>query len=183
MELTVAYIISQILAFVAFLFNVSAYQLKKKSQILSFTITGNVLNMIHYILLGAWSGMATKVIAIVRDSYVRHKGKMPELSKMPFKDILPLLIFICAYIIMAIVTFESPLSILPLLAATLYTIGIYTGDERRLRITAASTCVLWLIYNISVLSVVGALGDVILITSNLIAIYRNDKKKAKKISP
>ena len=174
MEITAAYIISQILAFIAFLFNISAYQLKKKSQILGFTITGNVLNIIHYILLGAWSGMATKILAVTRDSYVVFK------DKKSLKSIIPLIIFICAYIIMAIITYESPLSLLPLLAATLYTIGIYKGGAQRVRIAAASTCVLWLIYNISVYSIAGAIGDIFIITSNIVAYYHYAKIKKRK---
>ena len=170
MEITVAYIISQVLAFIAFLFNISAYQLKKKSQILSFTITANALNLIHYILLGAWSGMATKIIAVTRDSYVIYK------DKKSLKGILPLVIFISAYVVMAIITYESPLSLLPLLAAVLYTVGIYKGNDQRVRIAAASTCVLWLIYNISVFSIAGAVGDVFIITSNVVAYYHYAKK-------
>lgn len=170
MEITVAYVASQILALVAFLFNVSAYQLKKKPQILNFTITANILNIIHYVLLGAWSGMATKIIATTRDSYVRFRGSSAH------KKILPLIIFLFAYIVTAVVTFETPLSILPLLAAIIYTICVYTGNAQRLRIAAMTTCVLWLIYNISVYSFVGALGDVLIITSNILAIYHYKKK-------
>ena len=72
MEITPIYIISQILAFIAIILTMLAYQQKKKSQILGLTITGDILYGVHYLLLGAWSGVITKVISITRD-----KGRVP----------------------------------------------------------------------------------------------------------
>ena len=174
MEIMPLYFVSQVLAFIAIILAMLAYQKKRKAQILGFTIISDILFGVHYLLLNAWSGVVTKIIAITRDSYVRHKGKQT-------KEIWPLILFICVYVIMAIVTFQSLLSFLPLIAALIYTIGIYNGDEQRIRIVTIISCLLWLIYNFSVHSYVGMASDLILITSSSTAYYRFKKKNREQV--
>ena len=172
MEITIYYILSQILAFSALALTALAYQQKNKSKILSFTITGDLLYAVHYFLLGAWSGVATKIISVTRDAYIRHKGEKQ-------KSIVPLIAFIFAYLTLSILTFDSPLSLLPLSAAIIYSIGIYNGTEQHLRLITILVCTLWLFYNFSVSSVAGMTSDLFVITSNIIAYFRY-KKSAQK---
>ena len=76
-----SYILSQLFGFVAFLISLTAYHKDKKKKILSTMIFSNLLNFMHYLLLGATSGCITKVIAIIRDIFVIEKKKYPLLNK------------------------------------------------------------------------------------------------------
>ena len=74
------YVIAQIIGFIAFFFSLIAFHKKKKNKILSNMIISNVLNLIHYLLLGAYSGCVTKVLAIIRDNFIILKDKNKKLS-------------------------------------------------------------------------------------------------------
>ena len=58
------YTIAQVIGFVAFIISLLAYHIKKKSKILGSMVISNILNLVHYLLLDAYSGCITKVMAI-----------------------------------------------------------------------------------------------------------------------
>ena len=163
------YVIAQIIGFIAFAVSLIAYHRKDKKIILGNMIISNILNFIHYLLLGAFSGCVTKLLAIFRD-FIILKEKHPKLS-----NIIYLILFIIVYVIATIFTYNSILSILPLLAAMIYIICIWNGNEFKIRTTAFFCYFLWLVYNIFELSISGIVSNVISILSTLIAII-NAKK-------
>lgn len=166
------YIISQIIGFIAIIFSLTAYHRKTKKTILRNMIISNVLNLFHYLLLGAFSGCLTKLLAVFRDYFIILKEKYPKLS-----NVFYLLIFITIYLFTTIFTYNGIISILPLLAATIYIIFIWNGNEIKIKKTAFFCYFLWLIYNIFVLSISGVISNTIAITSTYIAIINTKKMK------
>ena len=164
------YIVAQIIGLIAFVVSLIAYHKKDKKTILNNMVTSNILNLIHYLLLGAFSGCITKLLAIFRDYFIILKEKNKKLSNSIY-----LIVFIILYIIATIFTYNGILSILPLVAAIIYIIFIWNGNEVIIKKTAFFCYFLWLIYNIFVLSVAGIVSNVISILSTLIAIL-NAKK-------
>ena len=69
------YIVGQILGFVAFVVSLFAYQRVKKKEILLCMVLSNIINLVHYLMIGAFSGCITKTIAIFRDSFIVLKEK------------------------------------------------------------------------------------------------------------
>ena len=76
------YVIAQIIGFVAFVVSLIAYHRKDKKTILGNMIISNILNLIHYLLLGAFSGCVTKLLAIFRDYFIIFKEKYTRLSNI-----------------------------------------------------------------------------------------------------
>ena len=134
-------------------------------------VTSNILNLIHYLLLGAFSGCITKLLAIFRDYFIILKEKNKKLSNSVY-----LIVFILLYIIATIFTYNGILSILPLVAAIIYIIFIWNGNEVIIKKTAFFCYFLWLIYNIFVLSIAGIASNIISIISTLIAIINTEKE-------
>ena len=165
------FIIAQIIGGIAFLLSLIAYHRKKKEKILENMIISNILNFIHYLLLGAYSGCITKIIAICRDYFIILKSKKHFLSSNIF-----LSIFILVYIVTGILTYNNIWSVLPLLAAIIYIVPVWNGDEATIRKTAFGCYFLWLIYNIFVFSIAGIISNVISIISTFIAIKNNNIK-------
>ncbi|MBE6158984.1 MAG: YgjV family protein [Firmicutes bacterium] len=159
------YVVAQIIGFIAFIFSLIAYHKKNKNKILGNMIISNVLNLIHYLLLGAYSGCITKVLAIIRDNFIILKDKNKKLSSNIY-----LILFILIYIIAGIFTYNGVLSLLPLMAALIYIIFIWNGKELTIKKVAFGTYFLWLIYNICVLSIPGIISNVVSIISTFIAI-------------
>ena len=167
------YILAQIIGFIAFFVSLIAYHRKDKKTILINMITANIINLFHYLLLGAYSGCITKLLAIFRDCFIILKKNCNN-----FLNYFYLIFFIILYIIASIFTFNDILSILPLLAALIYTIFIWNGNELRLKKIAFICYFIWLIYNIFVMSISGIVSNVISIVSTLIAI-KNEKRRCK----
>ena len=167
------YILAQIIGFIAFFVSLIAYHRKDKKNILINMIIANIINLVHYLLLGAYSGCITKLLAIFRDCFIIFKKNCNN-----FLNYFYLLFFIILYIIASIFTFNGILSILPLLAALIYTIFIWNGNELRLKKIAFICYFIWLIYNIFVMSISGIVSNVISIVSTLIAI-KNEKRRCK----
>lgn len=167
------YILAQIIGFIAFFVSLIAYHRKDKKNILINMIIANIINLVHYLLLGAYSGCITKLLAIFRDCFIIFKKNYNN-----FLNYFYLIFFIILYIIASIFTFNGILSILPLLAALIYTIFIWNGNELRLKKIAFICYFIWLIYNIFVMSISGIVSNVISIVSTLIAI-KNEKRRCK----
>ncbi len=164
------YIVAQIIGFIAFTVSLIAYHRKEKKNILSNMLLSNILNLIHYLLLGAFSGCITKLLAIVRDYFIIFKEKHSKFSNKVY-----LMLFILLYIIAAVFTYNGILSILPLVAAIIYIIFIWNGNEVIIKKTAFFCNFLWLIYNVFVLSIAGIISNIISLLSNLIAIINTKK--------
>jgi len=165
------YIVAQIIGLIAFVVSLIAYHKKDKKTILNNMVTSNILNLIHYLLLGAFSGCITKLLAIFRDYFIILKEKNKKLSNSVY-----LIVFILLYIIATIFTYNGILSILPLVAAIIYIIFIWNGNEVIIKKTAFFCYFLWLIYNIFVLSIAGIVSNIISIISTLIAIINTEKE-------
>lgn len=169
----IIFIIAQIFGFIAFCFSLFAYHKKTKKKILFNMILSSSLNLIHYFLLGAYSGCITKIIAILRDSFIIKKETNKKLNKNHF-----LYIFIIIYIIIGFIMYENILSIFPIIAATIYLIPIWNGKPITVKKAAFICYFLWLIYNIFVLSISGIISNIVSIISTHIAI-KNFKKEKK----
>ena len=176
-ELGVLYIVSQIFALASFIFDLVAVQRKKKSMLLNMDTMAAFCSFLHYAFLGAWTGMVSKIITTIRNAIAANQAARKRKSSI----ILPI-IFVIAYIVVGFATFDSPFSILPILAPAIYTIVIYTGDVMKVRYAVVVTGVIWLIYDISVLSIVGVVAQAILIINGIIAIcrYYKTSKRLKK---
>ena len=170
-EFGVFYILSQVFALAATILSLYAFQRRKKIQILNYTVISATCSVLHYLFLGAWAGASTKAVGVVRNivaAYETHKRK--TFKFVPF-------VFVLFYVIAGVFTYQSPISLLPVISASIYTIGIYFCDARRLRYIAVLTSGLWLIYGVCVFSIVGVISETIFIMNDLLAIWRYRKKK------
>ena len=162
----VLYIVSQVLAFIAFTCDIIAMQQRKKSTLLKYDVAAALFLSLHYAFLGAWAGMISKLITTVRNGLAAY-----EASKNRKNKFLPI-VFIVLYIALGTFVIDSWYSIIPLLVPSIYTVAIYIGNVKQVRYTAVCTNSLWLIYNICVSSIVGSISAIILIINGIIAIYR-----------
>ena len=164
-------IIAQIIGFVALFISLIAYHRKDKKSIMINLVICNLFKLVHYLLLGAYSGCVTKIIAIIRDGFINIKDKNTKLSNNLF-----LLFFIMLYVIAAFFTYDGILSLFPLVAALIYTLFIWNGSELVVKKTAFYCYFIWLVYNIFVFSIPEIIANILGIISTFIAIknYRKE---------
>ena len=174
-NISIIYIISQIVGFIAFVISLIAYHRKEKKKIFQTMTIANVLDIIHYLLLGAYSGCFTKVIALIRNEIVILKEKNKKLGSR-----VVLIILVIVYIIAGILTYENIYSILPIMAAVIYLFFVWDGDELKVKKVAFYCYFLWLAYNICVFSIAGIVSNCVAIVSTFIAMVNESRKKEKK---
>ena len=167
------YIASQIIETIALVITLYSYRLKTKKNIFKGMCVANVLDIIHYFFLNAYSGLVTKVIALVRNAFILKKEDNKKLRSNIF-----LILFVIAYILLAFMTYKSIYSILPFVAAFIYMIVVWNGNELQIKKIAFLCYFFWLVYNISVFSIMGIISNVVALISTYIA-YSNYKKEIK----
>ena len=168
--MNIIYVISQVAGFIAFILSLIAYHRKKKNKIFQTMMVANVLDIIHYILLGAYSGCITKVIALVRNEIIIVKEKHKK-----FNNNITLIALFIIYLVSGILTYKNIYSILPILAAMIYLYFVWNGNELKVKKCAFYCYFLWLIYNICVFSIAGITSNIVSIISTFIAVY-NEKR-------
>lgn len=166
------YLISQIVGFIAFIISLIAYHRNKKEKIFKTMMLANILDIIHYILLGAYSGCITKVIALIRNEIIIIKEKNKK-----FNRVIVLISLFIVYLVSGILTYENIYSVLPILAAMIYLYFVWNGNELKVKKIAFYCYFLWLIYNICVFSIAGIISNVVSIISTFIAVYIEKSKK------
>ena len=173
-EFGMLYIVSQVFALVAMMLSLYAFQKKEKMKILNFTIVSATCSTLHYLFLGAWPGVMAKAISVVRNAFAAYETHNRRVAKLvPF-------VFVFLYVMMGFLTYQSPISLLPVLAAVICTLAIYFVDAKKLRYVAALTSGMWLIYGVLVFSIMGVVAEAVFIVNDLVTIYRYRKKPRRK---
>lgn len=169
--MNMTYLFSQIIGFISFILSLIAYHRNKKEKILKTMLLANVVDILQYFLLGAYTGCASKLITLVRNEILILKEKNKKFNK---KTIL--IAFLIIYLISGIITYENIYSLFPISASMIYLYFIWNGNELQVKKVAFYCYFLWLIYNISVFSIAGITANCISIISTAIAIH-NEKNR------
>ena len=191
-------IIVQAIGFVAIAVNILAVQFNTHGLIMLFKSLGSFLVCIQYLLLGAFTGLVMDFIGVIRNfvfAYNVKKGKSNKWWIVIFSILTAGL-----GIVTIIFTWEKTLttlsrwsanatvltvlavfiSVISVTAKLITTIGYGAKDPHKVRMINLPSFSLWIIYNVTVLSLAGAINDGMSIISILIAEYRFRKKPEEK---
>lgn len=170
MNLTeIIYIIVSILSIFLYVMSV---QFKKKKNILTTQIGASFCYLIVYVIKGAWSGVFIEILEELKNIIFIKIEKNNK--KIP---LYILIIFILLLIIVSIIFYDGPLSLLPLLINILLFTSTYFKNPKYIRYTMLIAGLLWAIYNIYVGAYIICVGNVLEIISATISIIRYKEKK------
>ena len=164
----------QMIGFIGMALCVGCFQCKKSSSLLLWQAVGNGVYILHYMMLGAYSGCFSLVILSASNviQMLRIRGhKWAQWSGCKWIATALLAVF-------CVIMWRNVFSLLPAAAtiALIWTNG--TGDGRIMRM--GKVCLVgpgWLAYNIYARSYSGMLSESFGIVSALIAICRYHRKK------
>ena len=145
-----------------------SYQIKVNKTLFLVQTLGTALFCLQFILLGAWSGCLNLVMIIIRNVML---SKFNKYEWIRWKGWVAVICAACTVIL--IFTWAGPLSLLPFVALIGSTIGYWTNNAQKIRLSnlvCASPA--WIIYDIFVGSIGGMLSESIAIISILVSIYR-----------
>ncbi len=166
----------QIIGFVGLLFFVLSFQQKNRSRILVLMVFGQAIFLFHFILLGAWTAAGMNMVGIARTLVFRYR----ESKKWADWRYWPV-VFILLFIVAGFIARESWLGVLPVVAMSIETAGLWMKNLRVLRFINLFPHPFWFTYNLLKGSWAGVVCEVFVLSSIIIAILRFDGKKKREM--
>ena len=157
--------------------NCIIYQQKSGKGLLLCKLISDVLWLLHYLLLGAYSAAAVALIGGFRE-FVFYKE-----NKKPKKNIFFFYLFIGITVTSAILTWKSAASLLPALASVISIVSFWRALPALSRILAYPVSLLMLTYDLTCGSYVGIVNEVLTVAATTFAIICavKNKRKAEKL--
>ena len=168
---TLIYIIGQIFGIIAVILGFVTYQVRTQKKLLFVQILTTLVFVIHYLLIGAVSGMALNMVAMVRNIvYSRRDLKIFSCKGWPA-------IFAVIMGIMGLLSWQGWYSVFVVLGLVINSLCMAFKDPQKIRKSILVTSPLVLIYDAFALSVGGMIYESVAIVSALVGILRFRKEK------
>lgn len=164
-------IISLICGIVGTIVNAIIFWQKNREKLLLFKLFADIVWTIHYGLIFAWTGAITCGISIIRETvFLNKKHKWAQSNLW--------LIFFCAFSLSyGIAAWENTLNILPICGAILSVVSFSVGKPTLSRILQIIISIMFLIYDIYVISYAGIINEICTLTSVMLALIFFNKNQ------
>lgn len=148
-----------------------SYQQTQRKRLILYKLCADVMWVVHYLCLGAYGGAIPNFVGIFRELIFIQSDK--KWAKSPLWPAA----FICINWALAIATWKSPLTLMPICASTFVTVSLWVKNPKLTRIICLPVSVCFLIYDIFVGSYIGIVNESVALVSIISSIIRNDLKK------
>ena len=155
------FIISQVLAGLAWLIELISFQFKAKNKILSCLILSSFCIMGHFFLLEKTTAGALMIVIIIR-LFVAQKTT----NKFVLWSFLLLTALITFF------TYNNFYDLIPFVAVTFLTIGVFQKNDRRMRLWMMPGTLTFIIYNIIIGSPMMTFTETSFLITNLVGYWR-----------
>ena len=164
-------LIGQILGFAAVLIFAVSYQIKNSKKLLIAQTLGTTTLVIHYLMIGAFSGFALNIVCVIRNLVYYNKDKKIFSYKF-YPWLLALLVGM-----VGILSWQGPVSLIIIIGLMINTVCLSSSDTQFLRKSVVLTCTMLAIYNVLVNSYGGTVNELISVFSAAVGLYRHRKNK------
>lgn len=160
----------QALGLIAWLCAVWSYWRKTKKGMLAVQIVADLFYVLHYFLLGAYTGFATIVVCLFREiGFYLCKNKAEE--KRFFYLLIPI------YLVVGALFSDRAIEMLPVVACIIYGYT-ETAAVKWMVVGGMIDTSYWLLYDAFCGSYVGIVTDVITLTSSILSLlFRRKREK------
>ena len=158
----------QAIGFIGVALFILSYQFRSNKKLLLCQITGSSMFIIQFAVMGAYGGCLNLIIALIRNLLIMNRDRISIARGWTLCWML-----LSASLTVTVYTWEGALSLLPFFAIIGSTIGYWTDNPQKLRLSnlaCASPC--WLVYDIIIGSWGGVVNELVTTISALVSIYR-----------
>jgi len=166
-------VLSNIIGFLGIISTVIIYQQKSRAGLLVCKLVSDIIWFLQYAILGAWSGAAISIIAIIRELVFINRNK--KWANSP----VWLVVFLVLSAVCGIITWKNIYSVFPCIASALAVIGFWIGNPRLSRFLSYPISFCMLTYDISNLAFMATANELLTIGSSVIGNIRYDFRKTK----
>lgn len=149
-------IVAQVFGIVSWLLLLYSYTKEDIDKLLFIQILVSAFDIISYLLLGADAGLLICVVELIR-TILYYKTN---------KDGLIFIISMILYTVIAVVTFKNWYALLPIAGSIIDAYGT-SKDSKLANYCSIVSNTLWTIYDIYILSYIGALNDIVVVICNI----------------
>ena len=155
------------IGFVAVLFFIFSYQLRSNRMLFLCQLLGCSIFCLQFCLMGAYTGAVSLLVNILRNLLLLKIDQWDWVkSKVTMSGILLLLA------VMTILTWDGWISLLPLASVCVTTIGYWTNNAQKLRLSQFFGSPCTLLYDILIHSWGGVISESITLDSIIISVIR-----------
>ena len=168
-------LIAQIMGIIGLIVIVIGLQAKEKKHMLLAQTVTNICFVIQYFILGAITGAVIEIVNAIRTLtfYVWDKKELKS-------NIMLLSIFVILVIGFGIYTYKNVFSILPIFSSIAATYGGWQKSSKVMRIGLLASSSILMIHDLYFGAYAGVLTYLIIFSSTLIGMIRNDILKKNK---
>lgn len=166
------FIIAQIIGGIALVILIISFQKNNKVNLLKYQMVSSLLYSVQYAFLAALPGCFMNLVCMFRNIIFKKYEKAP---------LYLLLIIVFLMIILSMSTFNGFISLLPMFAVVFYSIALWSGNLKIIRLTEIVSCLLYIVYNIYVGAITGLVATVIEMLGAMVAFYRFNIKNVQGI--
>ena len=164
-------LVGKIVGYIAIVASVLIYQQKTRKNLLISKAVTDVLWIIHYFLMGGYTGAAVTCVALVREVVFFRSDWRNKNSK------LILVVSLCISAVCTALTWDGVFSIFAMLCSMLSIVSFWIGEPKVSRIMAFPISGCMLIYGVANGSVAVLINEVLVMISSVIGILQHDRKK------
>ncbi|MBQ9115437.1 MAG: YgjV family protein [Clostridia bacterium] len=157
----------QLFGFAGVLLAFFIYIFKDRKKILITKLIADTCWVIHYFGIGATSGGAINIVAMGRETVFLNKKR-----KWASYPIWPA-IFVSATVVSSIISWQGPLSILPMVGSAVAAFALWSTKPLLIRLISIPSTSLWLIYALISGSLPATICNILSISAMLIGLARD----------
>ncbi len=176
----ILYYIGQLFGGFAVVLGFLNYQVKTREKLLFIHLSTTICFSVHYMLIGAYAGMAMNLVGAVRNTvffFVGKNGKVSRGYSIGFAILMA---------VMGIISWEAWYSVLAVIALTVNSYAMSFSDPNNIRKSILITSPMVLVYDALARSYGGTVYETVAIISAVIGIVRykraNDQRNTFKES-
>lgn len=180
MDSNTAFIISQVLVVIGYVFNCLSFYTKSRGRLIFIGSTMNVFIGLSLVFLNAWAGVVCQIIAIVRNIVFYFTQKQGT-GKYKVLDYIWLVVFSAALIAGGLLTYDQWYSTMPIISGLFYTYGVWQKQPLYFKYYVFFSSVTMIIYYVFIWSpfavVLESVAFVAIVVSIIKQLYEMNKNK------
>lgn len=143
-----------------------SYQNRDNKKLFRMQFFAFIFYIVHFILLGAFTGAISNSVNLLRSYFLSSNNEKLHTKKA--------CAFICfLLVIVCIITWDGPISLLPVIGNAAVTIGGYLHSEKKYRlIMIFINAPVWITYDTLVRSFAGVLDETLTLVAVIISIIK-----------
>lgn len=169
------YALSQVLTVVEYGLLGLSYLAKNRKAVVALDIASMTMGIVVFLLLGADLGMAMSVVVLLANFYYlwdenRHGAREGRKKRELYlvRDYVVLAVVLVMIGVLAVLTYDGPLSLLSVAATVLYEISIWQKSTKVYKFLGIPVAGCWMAYNGFVKSIFGVICELVMLAA---AIY------------